>query len=172
MKHILKKLPIFLLMVWPYVFFLGMLWPNTPFFGIYCVLTLVICVMNMMHAGTYIGDNKARELSFWGMLIKLVHMPFHVTVMLLSVVVFMTVVTNTAIRGIPPIVMFLVIFAFFFMITTSAYCAKGALAGKEQGIIKKETAMMLSICSFMFIADVICAIIIYNNVKKSNKKYL
>lgn len=170
MKNIIKKLPIWLLIVWPYVFFLGLLLPNTSFFGVYCVLTLVLCVGNIVNACSYIGENNAKELSFWGMITKLVHMPFYVAVMLLSVLVIMSVVSGSSVTGIPPIVLILIIFAFFFMITSSLYCAKGAMAGVEQGIMKKETATMLSLCSFMFIGDVICAVMIYSKIKQ-NKKY-
>lgn len=172
MKQIIKKLPIWLFMVWPYVFFLGMVIQSNTFFAAYFVLTLVLCIMNIVNALSYLGENRARELSLWGMVIKLVHMPFYVAVMLLSIMVIMSVLGNAASTGIPPIILFLIIFAFLFMITSSVYCAKGALAAKEQGMIKKETATMLSICSFMFVADVICAIIIYSNVKKGKKKYI
>lgn len=55
------------------------------------------------------------------------------------------------------------------MITFSIYCTKAALAAKDLEIMKKETAMMLSITSFIFIADVICAVLIYSKIKKNKK---
>lgn len=169
MKNIIKKLPIWCLIVWPYVFFLGILIPNTSFLGAYCVLTIALCVLNIINACSYIGENSAKELSLWGMVIKLVHMPFYVAVMLLSIMIIMSVTANTSVAGIPPIVLVLIIGAFLFMITSSLYCAKGALEGKEQEIIKKDKAMMLSICSFIFVSDVICAVIIYSIIKKTKK---
>lgn len=169
MKKIIKKLPLWLLVIWPYVFFLGMLIPDASFFGVYTVLTLALCVMNIVNACSYMGENNAKELSLWGMVTKLVHMPFYVAVMLLSMMVIFSVTANAAATGIPSILLFLIIFAFLFMITSSVYCAKGAQAGKEKGVIKKETAMMLCLCSFMFIADVICAVIIYSKIKQNKQ---
>ena len=169
MKSILKKLPMFLLIVWPYVFFLGVVIPNASFFGVYCVSTLALCVVNMVSASSYIGENTAKELSLWGMAIKLVHMPFYVAVLLFAVMMILSVVSGASMAAVPPVVLFLIIGAFLFMITSSVYCAKGAMAGKDQGIIKKETAMMLATGSFIFIFDVICAIIIYSNIKKNKK---
>jgi len=169
MKKIIRKLPIWVLMVWPYIIFLGMLVPNASFFGIYCLLTLLLCVVNIVNACKYTGENTAKELSLWGMVTKLVHMPFYVAVMLFSAMLIMSIVSGAGISQVPPIVLFLIIFAFFFMITSSLYCAKAAMAGHEKGVIKKEHAMMFSICSFMFVGDIICAILIFSKIKQNKK---
>ena len=169
MKNIIRKLPIWALMVWPYLIFIGMLLPDSSFFGIYCILTLVLCIVNLVNVWKYKAENAAKELSLWGMVTKLVHTPFYVAVMLFSAMLIMSIASGAGASQVPPIVLFLIIFAFLFMITSSLYCAKAAMAGHEKEVIKKEHAMMYAICSFMFVGDIICSVLIFYKIKQNKK---
>ena len=169
MKNIVNKIPIWLLMVWPYVFFLGMLFPEGNFFGIYCVLTLLLCVANVVNAWKYTGEHKARELGLWGMVIKLVHMPFNIMVVMLAIILFVTMSASSGKTDAPFAIFFLIICEFIFMITSSMYCMKAAMAGKELGVIKSEIANMLGMSCFIVISDIICTVIIYSKIKKNKK---
>ena len=156
-------------MVWPYVFFLGMILPEGNFFGIYCVLTILLCAANIVNAYKYTGEQKARELGLWGMVIKLVHMPFNIMVVMLAIIFFATMSASQGAQGAPFAILFLIICEFMFMITSSMYCMKAAMAGKELGVIKSETANLLGMSSFIMISDLICAVIIYSKIKKNKK---
>lgn len=169
MKNFVNKAPAVLLMLWPYIFFIGMLSETGSFFGIYCLLTILLCVINIINAWTYSGEHNARELGLWGMLIKLLHMPFYVVVLLMGVVMVVSTIASSTGSSIPFVILFMVIIGFLFMITSSVYCAKAAMTARDMGIMKKDTAMMMAICSFIFVGDVICAILIYSKIKK--KKY-
>lgn len=170
MKNFINKVPAIVLMVWPYIFFAGMLSGADSFFGIYCLLTIVLCVINIINACRYTGEYKAKELGFWGMLIKLLHMPFYVVVMLLGMLLVVSTMAASAASNIPFVIVFMIIMGFLFMITSSMYCAKAAIAARDKGIIKKDTAMMMSICSFMFVGDVICGILIYSKIKNKTSR--
>ena len=169
MKKFVNKIPIWLLVVWPYIFFVGMLFPEGNFFGIYCVLTIGLCGANIMNACKYNGEYKARDLGFWGMLIKLVHMPFNIMVVMFAIILLVTMSATTGMQDGIYAIVFLIICEFIFMITSSVYCMKAAIAGKELGVIKNETANILGISCFIMISDIICAVIIYSKIKKNKK---
>lgn len=154
-------------MAWPYIFFIGMLAEIPSFFGIYCILTIVLCVGNIVNACNYKGEQTARELGLFGMVTKLVHMPFYIVVLLLGIMMAATMTMETNAMQTPFVIFFLIIIGFLFMITSSTYCAKAAMAAKDLGIIKKDMAMMMSICSFIFVGDVVCAVLIYSKIKKN-----
>lgn len=172
MKNFVNKAPAILLMLWPYIFFMGMLSESGSFFGVYCILTILLCVINVINAWTYSGEHNAKELGFWGMLIKLLHMPFYIVMMLMGAITVMSTMASSTAAGVPFVILFVLIIGFLFMITSSVYCAKAAMAAKDMGIMKKDTAMMMAICSFMFVGDVICAILIYSKIKnKTSRRY-
>lgn len=162
-----------ILMVWPYVFFLGSFFAgdDAAFVGVYSVLSIILCVVNIVNASTCKNENNLREMAFLGMMIKLIHIPFYMVVFLLTIVMIMSVLMASSTLAAPFIILFLVLADFLFMITSSMYCLKNAKLAEEEGIMKNTTARMAGICSFILIADVICSIIIYNNIKKSKQKF-
>ena len=115
------------------------------------------------------GENTAKELSFWGMIIKLVHMPFYVVVAILAMIAIVSMFMDPTAGGMTFTLFFMVLLGLIFMITSSTYCAKALSEAKDIKVIKKETAMLLGTTSFIMFADVICAIIIYSKIKKNKK---
>lgn len=169
MKGIMIKIPIWLLMVWPYIFFAGLFFIGGSFFGIFCILTVVLSVANIVNACTYKGENVARELGLWGMVTKLVHMPFYVVAFLMGMLGMLSMVAAPLEGNSTFTLLFMFIMSVVLMIQSSLYCSKAIFAAKENGIAKKETAMMLASTSFIMFADVICAILIYSKIKKNKK---
>lgn len=171
MKGIMTKIPIWLLMAWPYIFFAGLFLGGSAFFGIFCILTLVLCIVNLINAKTYSGSNIARELGLWGMVTKLVHMPFYVVSFVMGLLGMLSMFADPTIASSAITLLFMLILSMLFMIISSLYCLKAVFAARDMGIVKKETAMLLGATSFIMFADVICAILIYSKIKK-NKKVL
>ena len=75
------KLSAVTLMIWPYVGF-AVSWaagrlelPSA--FWLYVLLTAAVYIMNIVNACSCRGEGAAYRLSFWNMLIKLVHIPYH-----------------------------------------------------------------------------------------------
>ncbi len=169
MKSVMVKIPIWLLIAWPYVFLAGLFLNGGSFFGIICVLTLVLCVVNIVNAWTYTGDNTAKELGLWGMVTKLVHMPYYVVVFVMGMITMLSLFAGPATDGAPIGLLLMVIIGMVFMITSSFYSLKAVFAARDNGIVKKDSAMLLGITSFIMFADVICAILIYNKIKKNKK---
>lgn len=168
MKNKITKMPIWLLMVWPYIFLGGLFLGGGTFFGIFCILTLILCIANIINAWKYKGDNVAKELGFWGMVTKLIHMPFYVVAFVMGLLGMLSVVVNPA-NGSTFTLLFMFIMSILLMIQSSSYCTKAIFAAVELKLIKKESAMLYATTCFIMFADVICAILIYNKIKKNKK---
>lgn len=163
------KIPMWLLVIWPYVFLAGLFLNGGASFGIICVLTFVLCAVNIVNAWTYTGDNTAKELGLCGMVTKLVHMPYYVVAFVMGMVGMLSLFASPTTDGAPIGLLFMVIVGMVFMITSSCYCLKAVFAARDNGIVKKDSAMLLGITSFIMFADVICAILIYSKIKKNKK---
>ena len=169
MKRVLIKLPIWLLMLWPYLFFASIFLGGGSFFGIFCILTIFLCIANVVNVKIYKSDNVARELGFWGMVTKLVHMPFYVVAFVMGFIGMLSMFTDPGTGNSSFTLLFMLIISITFMIISSLYCTRAVLTAKDNGVVKKETAMLLAATSFMMFADVICAILIYSKIKKNKK---
>lgn len=170
MKNVMKKIPIWLLMAWPYIFLGGLFVGGGSFFGIFWLCTLVLCVANVVNAWKYQSDNIAKDLGFWGMVTKLVHMPFYVVAFVMGLLGMLSMAVNTVTDGSPVTLLFMFVMSMLLMIQSSVYSAKAIFAGVEMKIVKKESAMLYAITSFIMFADVICAILIYSKFKKIRKR--
>ena len=146
----------------------GIILGGGTFFGIFCILTLILCIANIINAWKYKGDNVAKELGFWGMVTKLIHMPFYVVAFVMGLLGMLSVVVNPA-NGSTFTLLFMFIMSILLMIQSSSYCTKAIFAAVELKLIKKESAMLYATTCFIMFADVICAILIYNKIKKNKK---
>lgn len=174
MKKIVRKAPMWMLMFCPYIFILDMVIlgekreiAGVPLFYLYCAFAMVVCVINWINAFTYKSEKIAKDLAFWSMMIKLVHIPFYILVYLFGILMLpsMLFVPMTFIT--PIIILFLVVVDLFFMITSSIYAIKGVWTAKKQERVSKGLAVVLTIFSFAFVGDVICAIVFYRKMRKN-----
>lgn len=166
----ITKIPIWLLMVWPYIFIAGLFLGGSSFLGIFCIWTLALCIANIMNAWKYSGDTVAKDLGFWGMITKLVHMPFYVVAFVMGLLGMLSMATDPTAGGSPVTLLFMFIMSMILMIQSSVYCTKAVFAAAEMKIIKKESAMLYATTSFIMFADVICGILIYSKIKKMKKR--
>lgn len=163
------KIPAIGLLVLPYVILASMFFAGGAFFGIACMLALVLVILNILNACNYTGDNPAKELGFWGMVIKLVHMPYYVVVFIMGFISFLAMIAQPDLSGVPFSLLVIGITGTVFMIVSSLYSVKAVFAAREKKLVKKDTAMLFAITSFIMFADVICAILIYNKIKQNKK---
>lgn len=177
MKKIVRKAPMWMLIFCPYIFILDMVIlgdkreiAGVSLFYLYCAFAIFVCVINWINAFTYKSEKRAKDLAFWSMMIKLVHIPFYILVYLFGILMLpsMLFVPMTVIT--PIIILILVVIDLLFMITSSAYTIKGVWAAKKQDIVSKGLAVVLTIFSFVFVVDVICAIIFYRKMGKKNSR--
>ena len=169
MKNVMVKIPIWLLIAWPYVFLASLFLNGGSFFGITFILTFVLCIYNAINAWTYKGDNIAKELGLWGMITKLVHMPYYVVVFVMGAIGMLSLYAGQTMGGAPVALLLMLITGIVLMLASSFYCLKAVLAARDNGVVKKESAMLLGTTSFIMFIDVICAILIYNKIKKNKK---
>ena len=159
------------MMVWPYILFAGVgnkeyEIMGMPLFYVYCALIIAVCVINLINAVVYKSEKLLHDLAFWSMIIKLVHIPFYVLVYLLGILMIpsMLFVPMTFIT--PFIILFLVVVDVLFMVSSSSYMLKGIWTAKNKEIISKGVAIVLTIFCFVFVGDVICAILFYRKIKQ------
>ena len=100
MNSVLKKVLPVVLLIWPYLFFVGFLIGEenenlfSAFFLGYLVMTAVVYLMNIVNAWMYKGEDDSYRLAFFDMLIKLLHIPFYLLVFLIGVLMFMAMVVH------------------------------------------------------------------------------
>ena len=164
-------------MVWPYLFYAlcfaigAMESIGTVLLCIYVVLTIPVYIISIVNAFTYKSADPAKELAHYDMLIKLVHIPFYLTIlvtggMLVGTMALETVLSGSTYEG-QFLLGMLVTVAAMLMITSSMYGVSAALKGVRSGQISGGKAVLLSVMHFIFVLDVISAIILYTSMKKS-----
>ena len=100
MNSVLRKILPVVLLVWPYLFFIGFMIGQdnetlfSAFFLSYLVMTAVVYLMNIVNAWMYKGEDDCYRLAFFDMLIKLLHIPFYLLVFLIGVLMFMAMVVH------------------------------------------------------------------------------
>ena len=164
-------------MVWPYLFYAlcfaigAMESIGTDLLCIYVVLTIPVYIISIVNAFTYKSADPAKELAHYDMLIKLVHIPFYLTIlvtggMLVGTMALETVLSGSTYEG-PFLLGMLVTVAAMLMITSSMYGVSAAVKGVRSGQISGGKAVLLSVMHFIFVLDVISAIILHASMKKS-----
>ena len=173
MKKTIRIIPMWILMFCPYIYILDSVMyggkreiAGVPLFYLYCAFVIVVCVINWINAFTYKCEKIAKDLACWSMMIKLAHIPFFILVYLFGILMLpsMLFVPMTFIT--PIIILILVVIDLLFMITSSAYTIKGVWTAKKQDIVSQGFAIVLTIFSFVFVVDVICAILLYRKIKQ------
>lgn len=173
MKKIIRKIPMWILMVCPYIYVFDFVSisggereiAGIPLFYAYCALTLVVCVVNLINAFTYKSEKIVYDLAFWSMVIKLVHIPFYILVYLLGILMVPSMLFIPMTFITPFIILFLVVVDVLFMISSSGYMLKGIWTAKKQEVISKRLAIVLTIFSFVFVGDVVVSIVFYRKIK-------
>ena len=175
-KKIREILPV-ILMVWPYLFYAlcfaigAMESIGTVLLCIYVVLTIPVYIISIVNAFTYKSADPAKELAHYDMLIKLVHIPFYLTIlvtggMLVGTMALETVLSGSTYEG-PFLLGMLVTVAAMLMITSSMYGVSAAVKGVRSGQISRRKAVLLSVMHFIFALDVIGAVMMHASMKKS-----
>lgn len=130
------------------------------------LLTLAVYISNIIYACAWKGEDSYYRLAFWNMLIKLIHIPFYIGVFLLGVLFLLAIVVPAFIFLSPVLIFFLFLVDAFLMVTSSMYGVNALIrAGKKQ-VVSKKYVIINIILQFLFVADVISAIVLYIKVRK------
>ena len=184
MRKIVSKVWMWLLLIWPNLFLIWLKLENDPNFNIvisdwiielYKTLALVIFIANVVNV--FMSENTgdiATKWSFWNMLYKIVYVPFFVVMTAVCMVGFFGVVMLPMCFFITiPTTMIMVIICFVMgcivLFVPSLYGVRAFWTARKEGLLSTVETVILSIFSFLFVTDVICAIVGYMKIRKNKK---
>lgn len=160
------------LMLWPYLGIALLYLPEDAapylFFSLYLLLTVAVYGINIVNACRWKGE--AERLAFWNMLIKLVHIPFHLLLFLVGLILILAMVVPALVFVSPILVMIFSIISWLLVLTSSVYGINAIVRGRQIGALSTKTAILLGILHLLFLADVIASIIAFVRLRKNRKK--
>ncbi len=167
-----KILPI-ILAVWPYLILLlplmkGDILMKLFVYG-YMAGTAVVYIMNIINAFRYKSETAAKDLAFYNMVIKAVHIPFYLAVFGIGLIFILASVVPALIFFSPFVVITLFTVDIFLMFTSSMYGVSAIIKAAAEGTISKKSAVKNAIMHFVFVLDIISAVNVYKKIKSVNK---
>lgn len=164
-----KSLPV-LLAIWPYLFFILAMAVEQDYYKLllpaYAVLTIFVYAANVIYACRYRGEDAYKRLAFWGMLIKLVHIPFHLLMGLLGVALLAAIVVPALLILSPVMIFFLNFVSVLLMLTTSAYGISALVRAKRRKAVSGKFTLVNLIMHFVFVLDVVSSIVVFQRLRK------
>ncbi len=162
----MKKIPMIVLLLAPYLFLLAFLlicYTEGGFTakalngiaGIYLGMLVFVLIPNMAYA--WILEKRGyglRKLLFWNLLLKLCYIPVYLLVFAVGIFLGLMIVGMMLIP-------FLVIFDYSLLLSSSMYGISGIWGLAGAGKFSAAGAVLLSVCQLMFVADVVCAVYLY-----------
>ena len=167
MKH-MREVLLGLLLVWPHLMSVAGEISN-EILVVYLISIVVVCIVSIINAFTFKGDDVPEKLTLWTLLIKLVHIPFYIRIFVSGVLMLPAALLSIMVAFAWAIYLLLFVIDYLFLLSSSAYSVKAIWTAKKQGIIPKSLAVILSIFSFIFVTDIICAVVAYALVKKNSQ---
>lgn len=160
-----------LLAVWPYLFGIVALlgeWEEgvVGFLALYMGLTAAVYILSAVNAWTWPAQGY-RELESWNLAAKLIHIPFYVCVFLIGLVMAGAMAVPALLFVSPMIIAMLWVVDILLMVTSSMYGAAGAVRARQSGRMRTGRAAVLTVMSFLFVLDVIAAILLRVMVRKT-----
>ena len=163
-----KILPV-LLAVWPYMIMIPGLFEGKAasiLLYLYGPLTIAVYAWNIINAFKYEGEHADRELAFYNMLIKLIHIPFYLGVFILGVMFLLASVVPALIFFTPMVLIYLIFSDMILLVVSSMYGVNAIRKANRCGILTGKSTVRNLIMHFIFVCDVISAIHIYYKIRK------
>lgn len=176
-----NKIPPITLMIWPYLFFLIAALPENilgvisrhEVINIYLVLTVVVYIVNIIYAICYLlthhEETSCKQLAFWGMLTKLVHIPFYIIMLLAAVLSVLIMVVPVFVLLSPIFIILIIIVDILLMITSSTYGVCAIVRAVKEGILPLRKAVFHGILHYILVLDTISSIYIFVKIRKHFK---
>ena len=168
MKKLNNIFPV-LLMIWPYLFLLFAVLPDESgkvhrlFLVLYSVLTVILYCLNIWNAFSFQGSK--RQLAYFDMVVKFVHIPFYLGVFAVGGVSFLAMVVPAFLFLSPILICILFVVEFFLMLTSSMYGISGVIRLLRDHDISKKSGCLYLLCHIIFVADVISAVCLFRKCK-------
>lgn len=166
----MKKFWAILLVFWPYLMIPLMLATYilsdgatmSPGFLLYCICTPIVYIANVICA---CKTKSAKSLTFWNMLMKIIHIPAYVIVFMIGVML-----TGQLIVGLPFGLFFvpiLVLIDVLLLCTTSSYGICALVRSMRQGRVSVAFMVVNILLHMIFVWDVISSIIVFFRIRKA-----
>lgn len=132
---------------------MGLLWT---------VAVLSTGAANVANACTDRADGAPRRLAFWGMLLKLCFIPFHLLVLVggLFLSIGLAVVPGL-VFAVPVLAVMLFMIGYGLLLFTSSYGFCAVSRARSQGLVDRSTATALIVAHAVPVADVVAAVVLY-----------
>lgn len=167
-------LPI-LLAIWPYMIAVFSLFEGNTTMKVvlylYYPATAVVYIWNIINAFKYKGQNIAKELAFFNMIIKIAHIPFYLIIFAIGLMFLLASVVPALTFFTPMILINLFITDIILLFISSMYGVNAIRYAYKERMITGKSAIKNLIMHFIFVLDVISAINIYCKVKKQKGEY-
>lgn len=160
------------LAIWPYLYvvLLFVFSSNEKLGGMISyggwLLTPAVYISNIIYACVCKGEDSYYHLAFWNMLIKLIHIPIYLGNFLLGILLLLVAVVPIFTLLSPFLILILILVDVFLMITSSMYGVNALIRAGRKQVVSKKYVIINIILQFLFIADVISAIVLYIKVRK------
>lgn len=160
------------LMLWPYLGIALLYLPGEAaryfILFLYLLLTAAVYGMNIVNACRWKGE--AERLAFWNMLIKLVHIPFHLLLFLLGLLFILAMVVPALLFVSPILVMIFSVISWLLVLTSSVYGINAIVRGRKMGALSTKAAVLLGILHLLFVTDVIASVIVFVRLRRDGKR--
>lgn len=167
-----KLLPV-LLMIWPYVLPFFNFLENEQFMslvaGLYSVLSVAVCILNIVNAFRYNGEKAYYELALFNILIKAAHIPFYAVMFAIGVVFVFASVVPALLFVAPMVIFYLFVIDVLLLFTSSMYGINAIWKSCREGMITRKAALLNTLLHFCFVTDVLSAVNVYRKVRKQMK---
>lgn len=146
----MKKIPMIMMLIAPYVLFGMYMAENLKLLSIGLIVFGVIMVLGAVYAFFLPRMGfSGKEIVFWSMLLKLCNIPAFLFVFTVSLFLFVVII---------PLIPILVLFDLVLLLSTSMYGINGIMqCGKEKCLSKKEVIIHI-VLQFIFCADVFSSV--------------
>ncbi len=168
MRKYEKVFPV-ILTIWPYLFFLFLIVPDQTgknhvmFLVIYTIVTIVIYGFNIWNAFSFRGTEE--KLSFCGMMVKLLHIPFYLAGFAAGILCLFVMVVPAFLLISPILILILTAAEFLLMIVSSSYGICAVLRMRKKQKLSTASAAVYLITHCIFAADVISSVCLYRKIK-------
>lgn len=147
---------------------------SAPSEGLFTILMLTIFIVSIginivMIVSAIIEKKEYKKLAFIDMALKLIYIPFYILVFVLALgFTGMLLVLGPGVLFTPIVIFLFALFDFIHLCTTSAYGSKAIYIAKRNGLLSNKASIILNICHYIFVIDVIASIVLYCMLRKKN----
>ena len=147
---------------------------SAPSEGLFTILMLTIFIVSIginivMIISAIIEKKEYKKLAFIDMALKIIYIPFYILVFVLALgFTGMLLVLGPGVLFTPIVIFLFALFDFIHLCTTSAYGSKAIYIAKRNGLLSNKASIILNICHYIFVIDVIASIVLYCMLRKKN----